>query len=59
MNNMENEIKKIRTATITQKGQICIPSTARNLAGFKEGSKVSIIVYNDKVETKLCEIFTR
>ena len=56
---MQDEIKEIRTATITQKGQICIPSTARNLAGFKEGSKVSIIVYNDKVETKLCEIFTR
>ena len=44
------EIKEIRTATITEKGQICIPQEARILAGFKEGSKVSIIVYDDKVE---------
>ncbi|HLC57350.1 MAG TPA: AbrB/MazE/SpoVT family DNA-binding domain-containing protein [Candidatus Nanoarchaeia archaeon] len=47
---MQNEIKEIRTATITQKGQICIPQEARNLAGFKEGSKIGIIVYSDRVE---------
>ena len=49
---MEEEIKDIRTATITQKGQICIPNIARNLAGFKEGTKISIVVYNDRVELK-------
>ncbi len=49
---MEQEIKDIRTATITQKGQISIPSIVRKLAGFKEGTKISIIVYSDKVELR-------
>ncbi|MEK6940527.1 MAG: AbrB/MazE/SpoVT family DNA-binding domain-containing protein [Nanoarchaeota archaeon] len=49
---MNEEIKDIRTATITQKGQISIPSIARQLAGFKEGTKISIIVYADKVELR-------
>ena len=49
---MEQEIKDIRTATITQKGQISIPSIARQLAGFKEGTKISIVVYADKVELR-------
>ena len=38
---MNEEIKDIRTATITQKGQICIPNVARSLAGFKEGTKIT------------------
>lgn len=49
---MKNEIKEIKTATITSKGQICIPNTARHLEGFKEGSKINIIVYSDKVELR-------
>ncbi len=49
---MQKEIKEIRTATITGKGQICIPNIARNLEGFKEGSKVNIIVYSDRVELR-------
>jgi len=49
---MRNEIKDIRTATITSKGQICIPNIARNLMGFKEGTKISIAVYSDRVELK-------
>ena len=49
---MKEEIKDIRTATITQKGQICIPSIARTLAGFKEGTKISIVVYQDRVELR-------
>lgn len=49
---MKDEIKDIRTATITEKGQICIPNAARNLAGFKEGTKVSIVVYTDRVELR-------
>ncbi|MBS3163371.1 AbrB/MazE/SpoVT family DNA-binding domain-containing protein [Candidatus Woesearchaeota archaeon] len=49
---MQEEIKEIKTVTITEKGQICIPITARNLDGFKEGSKISIIVYNNKVELR-------
>ena len=46
-----NEIKEIRTATLTEKGQICIPNIAR-LNGFKEGTKVSILVYPDKIELR-------
>ncbi|HLC36169.1 MAG TPA: AbrB/MazE/SpoVT family DNA-binding domain-containing protein [archaeon] len=46
------EIKEIRTATITKKGQICIPNTARTMNGFKEGSKVTIVVFEDKVELR-------
>ena len=49
---MQEEIQDIRTATITSKGQICIPNVARNLVGFKEGTKISIVVYPDRVELK-------
>ena len=49
---MNQEIKEIRTATISEKGQICIPNIARSLAGFKEGTKVSVVVYNDRVELR-------
>ena len=49
---MNEEIKDIRTATITEKGQICIPNIARNLAGFKEGTKISVVVYTDRVELR-------
>ncbi|MDO8508101.1 MAG: AbrB/MazE/SpoVT family DNA-binding domain-containing protein [Nanoarchaeota archaeon] len=49
---MKQEIKEIRTIKITEKGQVCIPKEAREIAGFKEGSKVNLIVYNDKVELR-------
>jgi len=49
---MNEEIKDIRTATITSKGQICIPNVARNLEGFKEGTKVSVVVYTDRIELR-------
>ena len=49
---LANEIKEIKTATITSKGQICIPHLARTINGFKEGSKVSVLVYSDRVELR-------
>lgn len=49
---MEQEIKEIRTVKITEKGQVCIPKEARDIAGFEEGSKVNLIVYSDKVELR-------
>ncbi len=49
---MEQEIKEIRTIKITEKGQICIPREARDIAGFEEGSKINLIVYSDKVELR-------
>jgi len=49
---MKEEIKDIRTVKITEKGQICIPNVARDLAGFSKGTKISIIVYNNRVELR-------
>jgi len=49
---MDEEIKDLRTVTITQKGQICIPHVARSIAGFKEGTKISVVVYTDRVELR-------
>jgi len=45
------EIKGMRTATITEKGQIAIPKEAR-IRGFKEGSKVCLLVYPDRIEIR-------
>ena len=47
-----SEIMEIKTATMTEKGQICIPQEARALAGFKKGAKIGIIVYADRVELR-------
>jgi AbrB family looped-hinge helix DNA binding protein len=46
------EIKEIKTVKITRKGQICIPSTVRSLSGFKEGIKISVIAYPDRIELR-------
>lgn len=47
-----NQILTIKTATVTRKGQFCIPSEGRGLEGFKEGSKISIIVYENRIELR-------
>ena len=49
---MKQEIKEIKTIKITEKGQVCIPREAREIAGFEKGSKINLIVYNDKVELR-------
>lgn len=49
---MQEEIKEIRTVKITRKGQISIPSSVRMKAGFKEGTKVSVVAYDDRVELR-------
>ena len=43
-------VKEIKTATITAKGQIAIPKTLREIAGFKEGTKVVILAYEGHIE---------
>jgi len=48
---MGEEIQEIKTVKITEKGQICIPSDART-NGFQEGSKISVIVYKNKIELR-------
>jgi AbrB family looped-hinge helix DNA binding protein len=42
----------IRSATITEKGQIAIPRDMRKLGGFKVGSKIAILAYNDRIELR-------
>lgn len=49
---MNEEIKEIRTIRITDKGQVCIPREARDMAGFEEGSKVNLIVFANRVEIR-------
>ena len=46
------KIKEIKTATITDKGQIAIPKDMRKMKGFQEGSKVAILAYDDKIEIR-------
>ncbi len=43
---------EIKTATITEKGQIAIPRDIRNVEGFKEGSKIAILAFEDHVELR-------
>ncbi len=42
----------MKTATITEKGQIVIPKEIRNLEQFKIGSKVAIITFEDHIEIR-------
>ena len=43
---------EVKTAKITEKGQIAIPKDIRDLEGFKEGTKVAILAYEDRVELR-------
>ena len=45
------DVIDVRSATITEKGQISIPKGIRE-DGFKEGSKVAIISYKDRIEIR-------
>ena len=43
---------EMKTAKITEKGQIAIPKDIRKLEGFKLGSKVVILAYKNKIEIR-------
>jgi AbrB family looped-hinge helix DNA binding protein len=45
-------ILEIRSATITEKGQIAIPKESRNIKGFKVGARVAIISFKDHIELR-------
>jgi AbrB family looped-hinge helix DNA binding protein len=45
----------MKTATITEKGQIAIPRDMREIDGFEEGDKIAIIAYNDHIELRPLE----
>lgn len=41
---------EMRSATITEKGQIAIPKEIRKKKGFKEGSKIAILAFDNRIE---------
>ena len=45
-------LMEIKTATITEKGQIAIPRYIRKTEGFRKGSKVAILAFKDHVELR-------
>ena len=40
----------IKTSTITSKGQIAIPREIRQIGGFKEGQKIAVLAFQNKIE---------
>ena len=43
---------EMRSATITSKGQIAIPKEIRELEGFREGDKIAILAFENRVELR-------
>lgn len=52
---MLQELLDIRTITITGKGQVAIPKELRLAEGFKEGQRVAIIAFGDRLEIRPLE----
>jgi AbrB family looped-hinge helix DNA binding protein len=56
---------KIEMATVSSRGQVCIPNNIRDEMGLKEGSKILFFLSGDdtllikKVQTKTFEELTR
>jgi AbrB family looped-hinge helix DNA binding protein len=48
----KSNLLEIKSAKITEKGQIAIPKQLRDAGGFGEGSKVAILVYKDRMELR-------
>ena len=43
---------EMKSVKITKKGQIAIPKHIRDIEGFKEGSKIAIFAFDDRVELR-------
>jgi len=43
---------EMKTSKITSKGQIAIPKDIREKEGFKEGTKVAILAFEDRIELR-------
>jgi len=43
---------EVKTAKITEKGQIAIPKDIRDMEGFKKGSKIAILAFDDRIELR-------
>lgn len=48
---------EIRTATMTEKGQIAIPKSIRENKGFEKGTKVAILAFDNKIELRPLQQF--
>ena len=42
----------MKTAKITEKGQIAIPKDIRKIEGFKQGDKIAILAFKDRIELR-------
>jgi len=49
---------EMKTAKITEKGQIVIPKDIRKLEGFEEGEKIAILAFEDRVELRPLKQFS-
>jgi AbrB family looped-hinge helix DNA binding protein len=49
------ELIEIKTATITEKGQIALPKNIRELSGFKTGTKIAILAFQNHIEIRPLE----
>ncbi len=43
---------EMKTTKITGKGQIAIPKDMREKEGFKEGTKVALLAFEDRIELR-------
>ncbi len=45
-------ILEMKTVKITERGQIAIPKNIRKIEGFKIGSKIAIVTFDDHLEIR-------
>ena len=45
-------LKELKTLKITSKGQIAIPKGIRKIEGFKEGSMIALLAFDDHIEIR-------
>ncbi|MDP3742169.1 MAG: AbrB/MazE/SpoVT family DNA-binding domain-containing protein [Candidatus Micrarchaeota archaeon] len=43
---------EMKSARITSKGQIAIPKDMREIEGFKEGDKIAILAFDNRLELR-------
>lgn len=46
---------EMKTATITEKGQIALPRSIREVEGFEEGDKIVLLAFEDHIEIRPLE----
>ena len=50
---------EIKSTTITEKGQICIPGSMRRSKQFGKGSRIAILSFNDHIELRPMDQISR